>query len=153
MRFDLEPIATHKPEVLHCQQNLRVGTAVAQTDLQCKSHRFDPLLLQSDETINHDKMSICVVKMFILPMQSLDIDILFIIEYPVLIKSNLTYLSVIQRLILQRTVLQILILHFKHTNSKTFNSINSSAYIFLSYDAASENVIKPCIKNDNPLVD
>ena len=25
-------------------------------------------------------------------------------------------------------------------------------YVYLSYDVASESVIKPCIKNDNPLV-
>ena len=26
-------------------------------------------------------------------------------------------------------------------------------YVYLSYDIASESKIKPCIKNDNPLVD
>ena len=30
---------------------------------------------------------------------------------------------------------------------------NIYKYIYLSYDVATESAIKPCIKNDNPLVD
>ena len=33
------------------------------------------------------------------------------------------------------------------------NILSDTVYPFLSYDIASESVIKPCIKNDNQLVD
>ena len=43
--------------------------------------------------------------------------------------------------------------HMQSKKNKFCMQYYKPRYLSLSYDVASESVIKPCIKNDNPLVD